>query len=149
MADHIWLMLDDRVVEGLPEEIASRGYFTSLFPNNQHLVFDPKKGDFRIRKENKGKVKLTARGTDLLWVTKALERIGFEVVTVPKIQSANLRQPANSSMEEKNLPVSSFVLEVIQLARGWSVSYPGGNLELDTMEQLCRAIKTIMLQPGS
>ena len=149
MADHIWLMLDDRVVEGLPEEIASRGYFGSLFPNNQHLVFDPKKGDFRIRKESKGKVKLVARGPEVLWVTKALERIGFEVITTPRTPQSSLHQSASDLPEEENHPDSSFVLEVTRVTKGWSVSYSGGNIELETMEQLCRAVKKIMLQPGS
>ena len=146
IADHIWLMLDDRVVEGLPEEVAARGYFNSLFPNNPHLVFDPKKGDFRIRKENKGKVKLTAKGQEMLWATKALERIGFEVVQASRIQHSTLSSSAGVAIEEENSPVSSFAIEVTQVANGWSVSYSDRVIELETMEQLCRVMKKIMHQ---
>ncbi len=149
MADHIWLMLDDRVVEGLPEEIASRGYFGSLFPNNQHLVFDPKKGDFRIRKESKGKVKLTARGSEVLWMTKALERIGFEVVISSGTQQEIVHQSSKSVQEDEKVPFPSYEMEVTRVTNGWSVSYSDGTTVLETMEQLCRVVKKIMTQPGS
>lgn len=149
MADHIWLMLDHSVVEGLPEEIASAGYFSSLFPNNQHLVFDPKKGDFRIRKESKGKVQLNARGAEVVWVTKALERIGFEVVIPSRSRPANLPQEITPARDEEKNQDSRFELEVTRVTNGWLVSHPGGNIELETMEQLCRAVKKITLQPGS
>ncbi len=54
MADRIWLMLVDKVVEGKPDEVASKGFFDFLFPNNPNLYFDREKGDFRFRKEIKG-----------------------------------------------------------------------------------------------
>lgn len=149
MADHIWLMLDDRVVEGLPEEVASRGYFGSLFPNNPHLVFDPKKGDFRIRKENKGKVILSAKGQEVLWATKALERIGFEVVQLSKANPSSIPSPTTTAGRADISPVSALEIEVTQASNGWTVNYSAGIIELETMEQLCRALKKIMLQHES
>ena len=132
LADHIWLMLDDRVVEGLPEEVASRGFFASLFPNNTHLFFDPEKGDFRIRKESKGLILLEADEPEAFWAAKALERIGFEVIS------------ANS-----DFPASEGLPGIVQQPSGWLVNYNGGSIVLESLEQLCRTVKKIMLPPRS
>ncbi len=138
MADRIWLMLTDRVVEGLPEEVASRGYFELLFPGNRHLLFDPEKEDFRIRKVSKGTVNLIASGTELMWATKALERIGFEVV---------LSDPVPPSLCLSVSP--SPKIRVTQLRSGWILSYAEISMELESLEKLCREVKKLTLQPLS
>lgn len=143
LADHIWLMLDDRVVEGLPEEVASRGYFGSLFPNNPHLFFDPEKGDFRIRKESKGIILLKSGEPDAFWATRALERIGFEVTPVNSANTEAAGSPGTT------LPNGPGTLVVIQQPGGWQVHYNNGSFGLDSLEQLCRFVKKVMLQPLS
>jgi iron complex transport system ATP-binding protein len=134
-ADRIWLMLGDQVVEGIPEELAFNGYFPGLFPNNPHLVFDPEKGDFRIRKENKGLVNLKAAGLQLTLATKALERLGFEVIPV-----------SPSSVP----PVSGqIVMEVTKISTDWTINYLGKSMEFKSLEELCGAVKKIRLRPES
>lgn len=135
MADRIWLMLNEKVVEGIPEEVAEKGYFASLFPNNQHLIFDTAKGDFSIRKENRGVVKLSASGTGLIIATKALERLDFEVVT----DDPSLRPPV--------LPSAG--ITVVQSTNGWMMSHAGITQELKSMEELCRQVKHLTPQPKS
>jgi len=138
MADRIWLMLEDRVLEGIPEEMASAGYFEFLFPNNQHLRFDPERDDFRIKREKNGVVNLTASGQGLFWAKKALERLGFEVKT-------NL---LDSSSLRLSVPPSSS-LEIIQQPKGWNIIYSGITQYVATLEDLCRSIKKNTTQPGS
>ena len=138
MADRIWLMLNDSVMEGTPEELASKGFFESLFPNNLQLQFDPDKGDFRILKEKKGVVYLSATGSEQIWVTKALERIGFEVIADSlRINSLPLVSP---------FPDSLLQLEVNQTTTGWILKNQDHITEVETLEQLCRKAKKITLQ---
>jgi iron complex transport system ATP-binding protein len=133
MADRIWLMLDDKVVEGIPEEIAFGGHLDALFPNNQHLQFDADKGDFRIKRESKGEVLLTAYGKDQILAKKSLERLGFEVL---------LSSP-------HPLVPSSPRLSVSPSPNGWNIAYKDTSREVETLEQLCRAMKEIKLRPES
>ena len=127
MADRIWLMLDDRVIDGIPEEVASGGYFESLFSNNPNLFFDQEKCDFRVRKKKMGNILLTASANDLMWASKALERLGFEIATVPGA-------------------FESFSIAVEQNDKGWSVSHAGKSVQVDSLGELCREVKKISLQ---
>ncbi len=162
MADRIWLMLEDRVVEGIPEEMASAGYFESLFPNNQHLRFDPERDDFRIKRENYGVVNLTASGQELIWAKKALERLGFEVIPSPLVPqspspsvSPSLRRPSHPSRPSPSVSPSlrpsvppSISIDVIQQPKGWNIIHSGILNNVATLEDLCRSIKKISTQPG-
>jgi len=78
-SDRIWLMLNESVEQGSPEDLILKGDFGSLF-QSEHLFFDPEKGDFRIRKQTKRKAIVKGLGITSDWTIKALERIGFEVV---------------------------------------------------------------------
>ena len=131
LSDHIWLMLGDRVVEGLPEELAAGGYFPALFPNNPHIVFDQERGDFRIRKETKGLVHIRAGGTELQMMTRALERIGFEVVPDPG-PIGGVGSPPDA-------------LVICQEEKGWSLIQSGNRSDFETTEQVCRMARRIRL----
>jgi len=76
--DMIWLMLQDDVVQGAPEDLILNGQFPLLFQKSD-LTFDMEKGDFRIKRHLKHAVQLTGKGAELLWTQKALERNGLEV----------------------------------------------------------------------
>jgi len=78
-SDRIWVMLNDSVGQGAPEDLILNGDFASLF-HNDHLYFDQEKGDFRIRKQTKRKALVNGNGIALEWTIKALERSGFEVI---------------------------------------------------------------------
>jgi len=153
IADRIWLMLDDRVVEGIPEELVSNGSLEALFPNNQHLYFDKEKGDFRIRKEKKGKVYLNASGKELIKATKALDRIGFEVITKEAVPNASLSVGPMASQTMSHPAVTSdFQLKeiyTVQHEKRWILSYSGIMIEIDSLEALCRELKGIMHQRES
>jgi iron complex transport system ATP-binding protein len=169
MADRIWLMLEDKVVQGIPEEVASGGHFDSLFPNNHQLQFDADKGDFRIKRESKGEVLLTATGAELILAKKAMERLGFEVLLQspsPQVhQSPSLLVSQSPSLPVSQSPIlckddwaatraaptlaPSPSLLVSQSPKGWNIAYENTSTEVETMEQLCRAMKAIKLRPES
>jgi len=136
MADRIWLMLNDKVVEGVPEEMASEGYFELLFANNPHLFFDAEKGDFRIRKESRGVVMLNATGKEQFLATKALERLGYEVVISSALSDFRIRQPP--------LPTT---ISVFFGENGWIIEQGDHVIRPVTLESLCREIRTINLPP--
>lgn len=171
MADRIWLMLNEKVVEGIPEEIAGKGYFKSLFPHNHHLVFDTVKGDFSFRKENKGVVKLSAYGDEHIIAKKALERLNFEVISEQPEQISSPGLPVSQSIHPSippslrpsvlpslrpSIPPSlrpsvppANEITVVQSTVGWILSYSGITLELESMEDLCRQVKQLTPQPKS
>jgi len=78
-SDRMWLMLNDSVEQGSPEDLILNGDFASLF-HSEHLFFDQEKGDFRIRKLTRRKAIVNGKGITVDWTVKALERNGFEVV---------------------------------------------------------------------
>jgi iron complex transport system ATP-binding protein len=161
-SDRIWLMLEDKVVEGIPEEISTKGYLSELFPNNHHLYFDADKGDFSIRKEKKGIVNLSAVGPQLLLASKALERLGFEVIPVypsnrpsvspspglPVSQSPGLPVSQSPSLPvSQSPPVSGLVIGVSQTASGWLLCNGDRTMEAGSLEQLCLMVKRIKPEP--
>jgi iron complex transport system ATP-binding protein len=77
-ADKIWLMLDDQIVEGAPEDLILNDQFNNLFKDSK-LNFDKVKGDFRMKREQTRELGLTGTGIHYNWTKKALERLGFIV----------------------------------------------------------------------
>ncbi len=135
MADRIWLMLNDQVLEGVPEEMAMKGYFESLFANNPHLFFDAEKGDFRVRKKSEGTIYLAANGAELDCTKKALERLGFEIVVTSSIpESPSLRVPQPNAFH------------VNKIENGWLITTSGYCMEVESLEELCRTVKRIRIQ---
>ena len=78
-SDRMWIMLNDSVQQGSPEDLILAGDFASLFQSD-NLFFDQQKGDFRIRKQTKRKAVVSGEGIAVDWTRKALERNGFEIV---------------------------------------------------------------------
>jgi iron complex transport system ATP-binding protein len=78
-SDRMWVMLNDSVEQGAPEDLILKGDFSTLF-HNDHLYFDQEKGDFRIRKQTKRKALVNGEGIAVDWTIKALERNAFDVI---------------------------------------------------------------------
>jgi len=122
-SDRIWLMLlDDSVEQGAPEDLILNGNFESLF-HNDHLFFDPEKGDFRFRKQARKKAVIAGGGIALDWTIKAVERNGYEVINFP----------GDNITEE---------LVTIDVAwPEWHVKYQGQTTKFSSLLMLCRFIK--------
>ncbi len=77
-ADKVWLMENNKIVEGAPEDLIISSDIYRLFENSR-LDFDIEKGDFRLSREKFKKINLSGEGILRYWTQRALERIGYEV----------------------------------------------------------------------
>lgn len=75
--DKIWLMLDDKVVEGAPEDLILAGNFDQMFHSDK-VYFNSGSGDFMLRKNSLGSYALIgSEGQISTWTGRALQRIGL------------------------------------------------------------------------
>jgi iron complex transport system ATP-binding protein len=87
LSDKIWLILDNKLIEGAPEDLMIEGAFDHLFDSSP-VQFNSENGTFSIRRENKGAIYLDGEGVLKHWTEKAINRAGYslsEVITTPYI----------------------------------------------------------------
>jgi iron complex transport system ATP-binding protein len=77
--DKLWLMTDDGLLEGAPEDLLMNQGFRKLF-NNSDLDFDARSLVFRFSRDLKGRVKILADEKYFIFTRKAMERIGFKTI---------------------------------------------------------------------
>ena len=76
-SDKIWLILDDDLIEGAPEDLMISGAFEHLFSSTS-VSFNIEYGTFSFRSETMGSIYI--EGTDKrYWTEKAVNRAGFSV----------------------------------------------------------------------
>jgi iron complex transport system ATP-binding protein len=75
--DKLWLMTDEGLMEGAPEDLLMNQGFRKLF-NNSDLDFDARSLVFRFSRELKRRVKILADEKYVVFTRKAMERIGFK-----------------------------------------------------------------------
>lgn len=121
-SDRVWLMLENSVEEGSPEDLILDGSFSSLF-HNDNLFFDQGKGDFRIKKNVKRKAIVSGEGIALNWTIKALERNGYEVIEKSK------SNPSNPEV----------VIDITYPF--WNVRFHDSEMKFDSLYGLCRYLK--------
>jgi iron complex transport system ATP-binding protein len=78
-ADKLWLMSEQGLLQGSPEDLLISGGFRTLFYDSE-LRFDPGSMSFSFDRELKGSVSIDAEGDLYTFTTKAMERIGFAAV---------------------------------------------------------------------
>jgi iron complex transport system ATP-binding protein len=81
-ADKIWLLLDDRMVEGSPEDLMISGVFEHLFDSSV-VRFNPADGNFTFHREHQGEINVIGSGLIKQWTEKAIIRAGFSVTSAP------------------------------------------------------------------
>jgi iron complex transport system ATP-binding protein len=87
-ADKIWLVLENRIIEGAPEDLILNGSFNLLFSDSR-LKFDDTEGTFVRNKDHRKAIFLEGEGLSRLWTERALNRIGYymsESITDQKIK---------------------------------------------------------------
>jgi iron complex transport system ATP-binding protein len=77
-ADKIWLILENELMEGAPEDLVLRGSFDHLF-DNAVVRFNYEDGSFSFRQENRGKIFVDGNGKIRYWTEKAIIRAGYSV----------------------------------------------------------------------
>jgi len=123
-SDRMWVMLNDSVEQGAPEDLILNGDFESLF-HSEHLFFDQEKGDFRIRKQTKRKAIVRGNGLDVDWTIKALERTGFEII--------------DSDTASNGL--AHVIIDVVYPE--WTVMYQEQIAKFDSLLSVCRYLKGV------
>jgi len=82
-SDVFWIIEKNKIREGCPEDLILSGEFSTIFKGSK-LGFNKSDGIFAIEKIKKYQIGLSGIGNELFWTTKALERIGFNVVPIDK-----------------------------------------------------------------
>ena len=77
-ADKLWLMVDNVLYEGAPEDLVLNRQFARVFEGTK-LHFDDRKGEFNIQREDRQSISVAGEGKTFFWTKKALERLGFAV----------------------------------------------------------------------
>ncbi len=78
-ADMIWMMMDDEIKTGAPEDMIISGMFGDMFKDS-NLNFNIHNGDFFIPKKTEQSIYLYGEGIYKHWTTHALERAGYVAV---------------------------------------------------------------------
>ena len=95
-ADKLWLMVDDTLHEGAPEDMVLNREFARIFEGTK-LNFDDEKGEFNIRNKEIRPIKLAGEGKTFFWTKKALERSGFTVQKEENLHHADVTVAENIS----------------------------------------------------
>ena len=77
-SDKIWLILDNTLIEGAPEDLMIAGAFDHLF-NSSTVLFNSEDGTFSFRSDTKGSIYIEGVGNKKHWTEKAINRAGFTV----------------------------------------------------------------------
>lgn len=93
-ADKIWLILDDMLVEGAPEDLMIKGVFDKLF-NLSAVQFNSITGTFTFHTEERGTIYVKGEGSRKYWIEKAINRAGF--LTSSSLTDPYISVPAKAS----------------------------------------------------
>ena len=80
-ADKIWLILDNELIEGAPEDLMIEGAFDHLFDSSP-VRFNSDNGVFSFRVEEMGSIYIEGTGILRHWTEKAVNRAGFSVSAI-------------------------------------------------------------------
>jgi iron complex transport system ATP-binding protein len=80
-ADKIWLIHNESLIEGSPEDLVVEGTFEHLF-NSELVSFNSVNGTFSFRKESKGKIYVEGTGMLRQWTENAVIRAGYSVADI-------------------------------------------------------------------
>jgi len=106
-ADKIWLISDQKLLEGSPEDLIINGAFSNLF-ETPHVKFDSESGSYIFRGEESTSIYIEGEGNKRLWTEKAIMRGGFSVsgvktdpyISVPGMENKKWRLVSQASILE-------------------------------------------------
>jgi len=78
-ADKLWLIIDEALHEGAPEDMVLNHQFARVFEGTK-LQFDDSNGQFNIKRKDMKQITVFGEGKTFFWTKKALERLGFAVL---------------------------------------------------------------------
>jgi iron complex transport system ATP-binding protein len=77
-SDKIWLINDDNLKEGAPEDLMLDGSLNEIF-ESPAVHFNPEDGTFSVKRKRKGFIYIEGEGKIRYWTIKALMRAGYSV----------------------------------------------------------------------
>lgn len=86
-SDKIWLILENELIEGAPEDLMLSGAFDHLFDSST-VIFNSCDGTFSFRSDSARLIYIEGEGDKRYWTEKALTRAGFKISserTIPYI----------------------------------------------------------------
>lgn len=106
-ADKIWLIGNNGLVEGAPEDLMIMGAFDHLF-DSAAVMFDSYEGTFSFRNKPKGNIFIEGKGKRKHWTEKAINRAGYSVskektspfITVPVEKDTGWQLVTETSVKE-------------------------------------------------
>lgn len=119
-ADKIWLILDDKLIEGSPEDLMLQGAFEHLFESSS-VWFNSDQATFDFMSENTGSIYLEGNGTKRHYTEKALKRTGYSVSdskTIPYIIVPSDKDSKWNLVSENNSHEASSIYELLNLLAG-------------------------------
>lgn len=116
-ADKIWLLKEDGLAEGAPEDLMLDGSFKTLFDETK-VKFDSRDGSFSFRNVEKGRICVRGEGEVKQWTEKALSRVGYAVVEEDSAAEVEVPSQLNSRWKCK-LPGYSIEFESIYDLISW------------------------------
>jgi iron complex transport system ATP-binding protein len=104
-ADSIWLMTDNGIEVGVPEDLVLKGSFSDAFLSSNYF-FNPTNGNFSMNYQLNKEIGLIGERTKIYWTLRALARAGYAVVQgtdrqiIIEEDSWRLGEQSFSSIEE-------------------------------------------------
>ena len=86
-SDKIWLIFNDKLIEGAPEDLMHKGAFDHLFDPSP-VQFNSEHGTFSFRSETRGSIYIEGNGKLRHWTERAINRLGYstsKIKTLPYI----------------------------------------------------------------
>lgn len=124
-ADKIWLLHNENIYAGAPEDLIIQKGFIKLFENST-LEFDDDKGEIRPKRSFVLKAALKAEGPLKFWTVHALERLGIEAV---------------EKDDKLNISVETTIGKTI-----WNITGKGGMYQSQSIYDLCLYLKSFINQ---
>ncbi len=119
-SDKIWLMLDNNLMEGAPEDLLIRGVFDNLFESSM-IKFNSEKGTFIFPASEKRSVFIEGEGPLKYWTEKAVNRAGYSVSKVKKLPYIKLSAENSGNWQictrDSSLPFNSIYELISYLTR--------------------------------
>lgn len=123
-ADKIWLMENDTIYEGAPEDLVLKGIFGHLF-DDSGIVFDINTGDIKLKNKKQSEIYVQGHGPEYNWTIKALDRMGYNV------------------SENKELPLKVFITSENN-TRSWELYNNNEKIVFNSIYKLTLRLKHII-----
>jgi iron complex transport system ATP-binding protein len=121
-SDKIWLILDDDLIEGAPEDLMISGAFEHLFSSTS-VSFNIEDGTFSFRSETMGSIYIEG-SHERYWTEKAVNRAGFSVA------------------KEKT---STFIILPSEINSYWQLSTESKVTKYKSVYELINALKRVVI----